>query len=188
MATLTSAALINAVLATFLAVGVALATWRWRRPAIVHALWLLVLLKFITPPVIELPILPPAAASPLAAIVPPKVVALPTPARWGAANAQPCLQRLPQLRQWRPCMEHRHQRHPIERTGTAVATNGSNRARGFVVWIIGTIAWFVFVALRIWCFGRMVRRHSSEMPGTPKRSEPARWATRSKPCPSSPRR
>ena len=51
----------NAVLATGLAIGVALVgclkAVRYR-PGLRHTLWLLVLLKLITPPVIPLPVLP----------------------------------------------------------------------------------------------------------------------------------
>src|SRR5262245_36602239 len=52
----------NLVWAAVLAV-IALAAGRWgKRPALTHALWLLVLLKLVTPPVIDLPVrlLPPA--------------------------------------------------------------------------------------------------------------------------------
>src|SRR5207244_4514013 len=46
----------NLVVAAGLA-AVALAAGRWgRRPALTHALWLLVLLKLVTPPVVGLPV------------------------------------------------------------------------------------------------------------------------------------
>jgi bla regulator protein BlaR1 len=43
--------LANAVLAALLAVGAAVVTMAWRRPALAHALWALVLLKLLTPPI-----------------------------------------------------------------------------------------------------------------------------------------
>src|SRR6516225_5108600 len=44
----------NAAFATVLAGVAALAGWSGRRPALAHALWLLVLLKLITPPLFPL--------------------------------------------------------------------------------------------------------------------------------------
>ena len=44
----------NAVVAVLLAVPAALAGRYCRRPALVHALWLLVLLKLVTPPLLRL--------------------------------------------------------------------------------------------------------------------------------------
>src|SRR5260370_37689567 len=52
----------NALVAALLAVGVALIGRVARRPALVHSLWLLVLLKLITPPLVSFPI--PALAPP----------------------------------------------------------------------------------------------------------------------------
>lgn len=47
--------LTNAVLATILAMAVWLATRFWRQPVFVHALWVVVLLKLITPPMVGVP-------------------------------------------------------------------------------------------------------------------------------------
>jgi beta-lactamase regulating signal transducer with metallopeptidase domain len=49
-------ALSNAVLAGALAIPAAAATYFSRRPALTHALWLLVLLKLVTPPFIAVPV------------------------------------------------------------------------------------------------------------------------------------
>jgi len=43
----------NAVVATLLAIPAAASTWLFRRPALSHALWTLVLLKLVTPPLIH---------------------------------------------------------------------------------------------------------------------------------------
>jgi beta-lactamase regulating signal transducer with metallopeptidase domain len=51
----------NAVLATLLAVAAATASKLLRRPALSHALWLLVLIKILTPPLVVIPIALPAA-------------------------------------------------------------------------------------------------------------------------------
>lgn len=55
--TLLRAAIVNAALALLLAVPAALASrFLRRRPAVAHALWLLVLLKLVTPPMLEVPL------------------------------------------------------------------------------------------------------------------------------------
>lgn len=46
----------NALAAAVLALAAWLVGKLWRRPAVTHALWLLVLLKLLTPPIIELPL------------------------------------------------------------------------------------------------------------------------------------
>jgi hypothetical protein len=62
--TLLELGLTNALAAGLLAL-VALAAGRYsRRPALVHSLWLLVLLKLVTPPFVRLPLLGPEAAAP----------------------------------------------------------------------------------------------------------------------------
>jgi beta-lactamase regulating signal transducer with metallopeptidase domain len=72
MSTLVDAAMRNALIATALAllvVGVALVA---RRPAMLHCLWVLVLLKLLTPPLIPVPVpMPSAPTIPFAAV--PKV-------------------------------------------------------------------------------------------------------------------
>src|SRR6516225_6107694 len=76
MNTLVHLGLLNAVLATFLALLALAARFLCRRPALVHALWLLVLLKLLTPPFLALPItwLP----SPESATPPPAAKAVPS--------------------------------------------------------------------------------------------------------------
>lgn len=57
MNTLVICGLINAAIASLLATGAIIATWRWRNPYAIRAIWLVVLLKFIIPPIftIQLP-------------------------------------------------------------------------------------------------------------------------------------
>lgn len=55
MTTLLEIGLINAALATILAIVVWLATRVWRQPVLVHALWVIVLIKLVTPPMINIP-------------------------------------------------------------------------------------------------------------------------------------
>lgn len=82
MSTLLQIALVNAVLATLLACLVALIGRKVRRPALTHALWVVVLMKLVTPPLFEVPIdLPvvanfwPAPAESESSVPPPWVVA-----------------------------------------------------------------------------------------------------------------
>lgn len=58
MSALLQIGLVNAAVATVLACLAALIGRKVRRPALVHALWLVVLMKLVTPPVFELPIIP----------------------------------------------------------------------------------------------------------------------------------
>ena len=50
----------NALLAVALAIGVALLGRVWRNPVCLHLLWLLVLLKLVTPPLLPIPLALPA--------------------------------------------------------------------------------------------------------------------------------
>src|SRR5947209_13740251 len=67
MDTLLYAGLGNAVTATALALVVAAVARFCRRPALVHSLWLLVLLKLVTPPIVSVPLPWPLAWEPVAA-------------------------------------------------------------------------------------------------------------------------
>src|SRR4051812_25219126 len=74
METLLHVGLGNALLATALALLAAAGGRVWRRPAVRHALWLLVLLKLVTPPVVSIP-LPSFAWPEKAAVSPSPIVA-----------------------------------------------------------------------------------------------------------------
>jgi hypothetical protein len=52
VSTLEEVVLVNSMLAAILGVLVSLATRIWRNPYVAHALWLLVLAKLITPPIV----------------------------------------------------------------------------------------------------------------------------------------
>ena len=56
MATAFEIGLSNAVMAAGLPVLVYCVTRVWRHPSVVHALWLLVLLKSVTPPIVQIPV------------------------------------------------------------------------------------------------------------------------------------
>src|SRR5260370_41950361 len=48
--------LMNAAAAAVMAVLAALVSYGWRRPAVTHRLWLVLLLKFVTPPLVHVPV------------------------------------------------------------------------------------------------------------------------------------
>ena len=54
MATLLQWGVVNGLLVTVLAVGISLLGKCVRRPALIHALWIVVLVKFVTPPIVAL--------------------------------------------------------------------------------------------------------------------------------------
>ena len=71
-------ALANAIVATLLALLAAGVARFANRPALAHTLWLLVLLKLITPPLFRVPVPWPAAADAvLSAVVPAPLEAVP---------------------------------------------------------------------------------------------------------------
>jgi beta-lactamase regulating signal transducer with metallopeptidase domain len=80
MTTLLQTGLANAVCAALLAIAALVAARRSRRPALVHSLWLLALLKLVTPPLfpVALPWLPAEGAA-----VPPPAATLPAQADAG---------------------------------------------------------------------------------------------------------
>jgi beta-lactamase regulating signal transducer with metallopeptidase domain len=56
LAALLQIGLVNAIVATLLAIAVALIARHVRRPALVHALWIVVLVKLVTPPLFRVPV------------------------------------------------------------------------------------------------------------------------------------
>jgi hypothetical protein len=62
---LVNALLSNALVATGLALAPLILNRLGRSPALVHGLWLVVLLKLVTPPLVEVPLLIPWSASQL---------------------------------------------------------------------------------------------------------------------------
>jgi beta-lactamase regulating signal transducer with metallopeptidase domain/protein involved in polysaccharide export with SLBB domain len=68
MTSLFEAGLINAAVVSVLAVAVWLVTRRWRHPALVHTLWVIVLVKLLTPPMVTIPWRFPHATPPTSAL------------------------------------------------------------------------------------------------------------------------
>jgi beta-lactamase regulating signal transducer with metallopeptidase domain len=162
MDTLLHAGLSNALMAAALALPAAAVTRFGRRPALAHALWLLVLLKLLTPPLIPIPILwpdgeaeagvraaaarpgppPGAGAAPLAGDL--LGVALPG----GAAPpdaAEPD----------EPLPEEAAEGPAPDRAAPNPGPQG--RALVVAVWLAVSALWFVGVALQVRRFRRLLR-------------------------------
>ncbi|QDT46364.1 Protease HtpX [Symmachiella dynata] len=145
--TLFEIVLANAVLATVLAIGVALFARLCRRPAIAHGLWLLVFLKLITPPLVTVPLeilpAPPVISTSSAVIHAPVETTIieheaPTPSAIIATTEAPRLSLTPQPAgfPWRNYL-----------------------VEGIVgLWIAGACGWLLLLGIRAWRFHRMARR------------------------------
>ncbi len=154
-------ALANALTAAALAVPAALAARVGRSPALAHALWLLVLLKLITPPLlpVRLPWADPLAADhadrdrPLAApAVPLPPAAAPAPAA-NAAELEP---------------PHRVvERTRVGHEPAAWQPLGERLTwRGFVlaVWLAGSALWWATALVRVGRFRRLLRHAAAASP------------------------
>ncbi len=142
-------ALSNAVLASLLAALVAVVTRFCRRPSVRHALWLLVLLKLITPPLVPLPVTWPRSDEnePLVEVISPSEPGLsePTPSlsesplSIGDATVK---ERPPEAEPPRPLPDGR----------------GSAFLPAFIlVWLGGAVVWWSVAAVRLWKFRRLLR-------------------------------
>ncbi len=158
MQSLLSHALSNAVLATVLAVLAAVVARICRRPAVRQALWLLVLLKLITPPLLPLSVAwPRSEENELPAEQPPRAVAVlpsesdsseplameggrdaPAPESEPSAPDAPLIvspsSSPPLIDYWIPAL--------------------------FVVWLGGALTWWTLVAVRLGRFQRCIRQTS----------------------------
>lgn len=139
----------NAVAATLLAV-VAFAVDRlFRRPALSHACWLLVVLKLVTPPLVRVP-LPWTAAprpdSPAIAVDGGALAAAPAP-----PAALPTIQHVAD-----------GELAEFESESSADAVSGSTIA--LAVWLTGALLWWTIAALRIAHFGRLLRQTGTAPP------------------------
>jgi beta-lactamase regulating signal transducer with metallopeptidase domain len=148
--------LINAVLAAVLAFGVAAIVRVGRRPALAHGLWLLVLLKLVTPPLVDVPIPLPAEKAPTSPVEREKPVVDPTLGpppgmifRLGGteevAPAQaPASASLPSSD---PAPANLSQPEGLEWKTIAVA-----------VWLAGSLLWWVIASIRTARFGRLLHQ------------------------------
>jgi beta-lactamase regulating signal transducer with metallopeptidase domain len=145
MRTLLEIGLLNAALAAGLAVGVAVVARLVRRPALAHALWLLVLLKLLTPPLVGVPL-------PLAPAGEPTVdeeaaaeaaAAMPIELRAEAALVAPA--EAPRPRLGGPAASPARRLTVPWREGLAG------------VWLLGSVVWFLRTGWHVGRFQRLLR-------------------------------
>lgn len=144
-------ALSNAVLATFLAAFVAFATRLCRRPSVRHALWLLVLLKLVTPPLLPISVSWPRSeeSKPLPAEMPPSDFVLPGPLADAANGRRP------------PAGE---ELHPSAEKTLYQPADADRSPHSFwmpfliVLWLGGAMAWWILAAVRLRKFRCLLRK------------------------------
>jgi WD40 repeat protein/beta-lactamase regulating signal transducer with metallopeptidase domain len=181
MSSLVSIGLANALCAAVLALFVWL-VGRWcRRPAVLHTLWMLVLLKLVTPPLWPVslawlpgptPVAEQPAPSPVPPMIPPTVEPLPsqpvvseTTLKWAdekrqdlvASSRAPAITTTARIEE-RPPVEVAAVQEKASAAGPAEA-DALDRLVGClpmlgVLWLAGTIVWLVY---GIWHIGRFQR-------------------------------
>ena len=192
MGPLLQVGLSNGVMALVLA-AVAACAGRWcRRPAVAHGLWLLVLVKLVTPPLVLVPVAWPESDEPAA---PPVVamVAEPQPPAMPevVAQAPDEVARAPILPAWPEPLPVEEKAAKVEKPPVApvevlppvprealpradmpaVAPVAANAEAGGLPWAVliglvwgaGSLCWFVLAAARIRHFGRLLR-HATAAP------------------------
>jgi beta-lactamase regulating signal transducer with metallopeptidase domain/Skp family chaperone for outer membrane proteins len=144
--------LTNAILATLLAIVAAAVSRLGARPAVIHGLWLLVLMKLVTPPLVSLPVAVLPAVQELApsqALSPPATGSRELPrARLPAAAPSPIGETsVPDLPVTRSLPE---------RPASGPACNWPPVL--CLVWLAGSACWFLLAAIRVIAFHRLARR------------------------------
>jgi bla regulator protein blaR1 len=170
----------NALMATVLAVPAVIVTKLARRPALSHALWLLVLLKLITPPLVVVPVDWPTAASAVTRSTMPADPKLPE----GLASVPAAGTGQPHFSgEVSPTSTPQVALRPVEHMPAAPGDSGPQPAEQAIavpapavvesteipwlallgsVWLAGSAAWFMMALRRIGHFQRLL---SSARPG-----------------------
>jgi bla regulator protein blaR1 len=145
MQSLLCLALSNAILATMLAALVAVLSRFCRRPAVRHALWLLVLLKLITPPLVPIAVTWPQSevSEPQATEPPPSAFVLPVVSEQREATAADSETYLTGT-----------QREQAMDSPLLVLRAGEVLLG---IWLSGALLWWTVVALRLRRFRRLLR-------------------------------
>jgi beta-lactamase regulating signal transducer with metallopeptidase domain len=143
-------ALSNAVLATLLAALVAVVTRFCRRPSVRHALWLLVLLKLITPPLVPLSVAWPRSdeTEPRAEVISPSE---PEPTEPSPSLPESTLPIGAATVRERPSQAEPPLPLPDGRRSAFLPTLS-------VIWLGGAVAWWIVAALRLRKFRRLLRQ------------------------------
>jgi beta-lactamase regulating signal transducer with metallopeptidase domain len=154
MSTFVEVGLSNAVAAGFLAILAILVGLLSRRPALVHALWLLVLVKLVTPPLVRIP-LPtwepaPRATTEVVPDEPAVVLVEPEPVEDIEEEFILAEEKVVAVAPDQPAEEEPLVSEPHERAFSWLPVLGW-------VWVGGILAWFLLASVRLWRFGRLVR-------------------------------
>jgi beta-lactamase regulating signal transducer with metallopeptidase domain len=180
----------NAATAAVLAILAAIATRLWRNPHFGYALWLIVLVRLVAPPLVPVPISLPAwvrisalDSTPVVATTNgPTVIERPAPAR----VPQERISRAPEsklLAATKPVPNKPPQVGNFDRTTLTMAPETSTFNRPSVhqmvaaVWLLGTFCYLLLVGVRAGEFLRAVRRSRRDVP-EPLRTEVATVAAR----------
>jgi bla regulator protein BlaR1 len=171
----------NGVVALALALA-AMAASRFRRPALAHALWLLVLVKLLTPPVIRVPVVVPAMAAAqqgadaqepvaenaVASAVAPDVTESAASTSGAVADSAEGATRDPAVATSAPLKTARETMHAPQtmhapRGVTAVPAISQVAPVVFIaVWVAGSIVWAALLVVRVRRF-RAVLKHAMPM-------------------------
>jgi beta-lactamase regulating signal transducer with metallopeptidase domain len=175
METLLCIGLSNALAAAVLTLLAAGLGWLCRRPALTHSLWLLVLLKLITPPLLPIPLLPTDTPQPTQAADPSGLEGEPAP--WPSPEVP---------RELAPEITHppvQAEPPPVESAEPLQADDPAEGPRDpaswqlllVALWLTGSVAWWTLAGLRLQRFRRLLR---FARPGPPMVVEQARRLAR----------
>ncbi|HEX5268969.1 MAG TPA: M56 family metallopeptidase, partial [Gemmataceae bacterium] len=166
MDTILNVGLSNAVAACALAVIAAAVGYFCRRPAPRHALWLLVLLKLVTPPLIDVPVwraappAPPPAVADLVAVPDdaPEIVVGVQPAPAENEGPEPAIEGAPAAVE-EVVVAEEPPAPPAEesRAEPAAAPPVAWRPLLAATWLCGSALWLLVAGLRGWRFARLLR-------------------------------
>src|SRR5579872_3655528 len=158
MDTLLRIGLSNAAVAIVLAVLAVAAGCLGRRPALAHGLWLLVLLKLVTPPLVPIALPWPAAPETAEAATPPEMVAiLPPPAEGPLAEEGPAPEVVGVNLEPGPAPAIPDAASPAPPTAADDAPSWSWASVAVGVWLFGSASWFTLASLRLNRFRHLLR-------------------------------
>src|SRR5262249_853749 len=156
MQTILEIGLLNAVLALALALVAASISLFSPRPAVRHTLWLLVLLKLVTPPMLPISVPCPAV---LEAVLPPANVATnqgqPSPGEEDLVlhNSAPSSAAATMVYDWASDPQNTDQLS----TPSSAVTTTLFICLLFAIWLTGAVLWFAVAGVRIYHFQRLLR-------------------------------
>lgn len=150
----------NAAAAVVLAIVALAVSLCCRRPAVVHAMWLLVLIKLVTPPLVHIPV--PMPASPAAdgfadRSLPARVEPSPcVPEQTDEDPDEPDVIVLPPIREERIVGDFEVANKEAVQIADTPPVFPWIRVVGWT-WLGGSVLWFALAGLRLWRFGRLLR-------------------------------